>query len=609
MASLSAKVLDSDLYTNDNGKKVVSFIISVRNVQDSSSNNPDSPIIKQEEELWQIQKLYSDFLALDAQLKAQGKFVLGKEIPKLPDKALFVTHVQNRQDQRKIGIQEYLKQVLELPLQDTTDICEFLSSNVVKDDSQIKVSKYRQGYLRKRGKNLGCWKKRYFILDGPNLKYYESEYGLKLGSIHLTEAQLGKQKPADLVKEEAPFQHALLIIEPKKTAPGGIARHILCANSDRERDEWMEAMEQHVNYDAATKRMDQIKRKKGRKASSTEASSSSSSPDNNNNKEKRENRRRSSLPTFFAGPNPAAILKRHSIGYGGKVQQRQQQRSSRTTGSSSNQNNITSDDNSSKANSSQRNNVPWFKKVFSSSNTTVPTKSSLQQSSSFTPSKHQEKTEVPNSNSDSGHGTSPTTTPVGPNQVFGIPLEDAVKVAKISETYQLPAIIYRCIDYLEAKDAILEEGIYRRSGNAAKIRVLKARFNEEGDIDLLAGDQHYDIHVVSSLLKQWFRELPGNILTDALLKEMLEVTDLADRRERITEMGRIISLLPLPNYTLLRMLCAHLIRVIQNAGTNKMTLRNMGIVFSATLGIPTSIFSTLLTEFDDIFWTNDSNFQ
>ena len=128
----------------------------------------------------------------------------------------------------------------------------------------------------------------------------------------------------------------------------------------------------------------------------------------------------------------------------------------------------------------------------------------------------------------------------------------------------------------------------------------------EGDVDLLADNEYHDTHVVSGLLKLWLRELPENILTNESLREMMNATDnISNRRKRTIEIGRIISLLPLPNYTLLRMLCAHLIRVIQNAGSNKMTLRNMGIVFSATLSIPTNIFSLLLTEFDDIFWTND----
>lgn len=126
-------------------------------------------------------------------------------------------------------------------------------------------------------------------------------------------------------------------------------------------------------------------------------------------------------------------------------------------------------------------------------------------------------------------------------------------------------------------------------------------------MDLLNAEEYYDIHAVSGLLKMWFRELPGNVLTNELLKEFLNVMDLIDRRERIHELGRLVSLLPLANYTLLRTLSVHLIRVVQNAGQNKMTMRNVGIVFSATLGIPTGILHLLLAEFDYIFWTSDGN--
>lgn len=73
----------------------------------------------------------------------------------------------------------------------------------------------------------------------------------------------------------------------------------------------------------------------------------------------------------------------------------------------------------------------------------------------------------------------------------------------------------------------------------------------------------------------------------------------------MNELGRLVSMLPFANYTLLRTLTAHLIRVVQNSDTNKMTVRNMGIVFSPTLGIPAGIFSLFLSEFDYIFWTND----
>jgi RalA-binding protein 1 len=41
----------------------------------------------------------------------------------------------------------------------------------------------------------------------------------------------------------------------------------------------------------------------------------------------------------------------------------------------------------------------------------------------------------------------------------------------------LPAIVFRCIEYLEAKKAAEEEGIYRLSGSSAVIKALKDRFN------------------------------------------------------------------------------------------------------------------------------------
>jgi RalA-binding protein 1 len=58
--------------------------------------------------------------------------------------------------------------------------------------------------------------------------------------------------------------------------------------------------------------------------------------------------------------------------------------------------------------------------------------------------------------------------------VFGMPLEESLEVAQIAS---LPAVIFRCIQYLEAKKADHEEGIYRLSGSSAVIKNLKDRFN------------------------------------------------------------------------------------------------------------------------------------
>ncbi|OAD75805.1 hypothetical protein PHYBLDRAFT_103465, partial [Phycomyces blakesleeanus NRRL 1555(-)] len=76
---------------------------------------------------------------------------------------------------------------------------------------------------------------------------------------------------------------------------------------------------------------------------------------------------------------------------------------------------------------------------------------------------------------------------------------------------------------------------------------------------------------------------------------------LVDRAERVNELQRLVSILPIENYTLLRALTAHLIRVVQNSDVNRMTLHNIGIVFSPTLKIPVGIFFLFIYEFDAIF--------
>lgn len=66
-----------------------------------------------------------------------------------------------------------------------------------------------------------------------------------------------------------------------------------------------------------------------------------------------------------------------------------------------------------------------------------------------------------------------------------------------------------------------------------------------------------------------------------------------------------MSILPLANYTLLRTLIAHLIHIVHNADINKMTLRNVGIVFAPTLSIPSGIFTLFMSEFEYIFYTKE----
>ncbi|KAJ1970931.1 Rho GTPase activating protein [Dimargaris xerosporica] len=200
-----------------------------------------------------------------------------------------------------------------------------------------------------------------------------------------------------------------------------------------------------------------------------------------------------------------------------------------------------------------------------------------------------------------GDSSKPKTS--GP--VFGVPLEQAVATSRVKDNYDLPAIVYRTIEYLDAKDAASEEGIYRLSGSTQTIRTLRQKFDVDGDYNILKASTYYDVHAIAGLLKLYLRELPTSVLTSELHPEFMKIIDLVDRRERVRELGRLVSVLPLANYTMLRALTAHLIRIVRKADHNKMTLRNVGIVFSPSLGIPAGIFNLLILEFRYIFWVND----
>lgn len=69
--------------------------------------------------------------------------------------------------------------------------------------------------------------------------------GTHLGSITVAGAQIGRQQrntSTASTDEEKEYRHAFLIVEAKKGPGGNHPRHVLCAESDEERDSWVEIL-------------------------------------------------------------------------------------------------------------------------------------------------------------------------------------------------------------------------------------------------------------------------------------------------------------------------------------------------------------------------------
>lgn len=140
----------------------------------------------------------------------------------------------------------------------------------------------------------------------------------------------------------------------------------------------------------------------------------------------------------------------------------------------------------------------------------------------------------------------------------------------------LPLFIERLITAIEVA-GLYVEGIYRKSGANAKIKMLKAELSNDPEaVDFSA----YPIHVLASTLKSFFREMPEPLMKFALYDHFIQATDIADLRERTQMIYDIARKLPRPNFLLLERLMFHLSRVAYHEPSNRMSPTNLAVVFA-----------------------------
>ncbi|TQS39026.1 hypothetical protein Golomagni_00458 [Golovinomyces magnicellulatus] len=573
-------------------------------------------------EVWQIEKDLTSLIELDSTLKQYSTYN-----SKIPDKSLFNGHAPAKVDARRMALNKYFESLLEnrSDFAAALDICKYLSSNVLgvnveelkpvktseenfKDSSKkLETKKLKCGYLTKRGKNFGGWKARYFILDGPVLKYYESHGGSYLGAIRLHQAQIGKQlqtsDKGNLSQGEGDdsdrhYRHAFLILEPKKKNSSSLIRHVLCAESDAERDEWVDALCQYMKYKYPNKK----------KSSSEQLSQTNS----NGSKQKV----KVQLPRNQATQESSEDLF-HAISYEEtKLTSKPLVGKKDITETASLIETIVDKESSDGLSQPQSPNDVIANAQSSPSHNFRPNEQTKPpaldeklkyRKRSFFGFGVRPKIPVEDSDNVGGRFPKYTLTTTGDQKprlkaIFGMPLDEAVRYSRpLNVSVELPAVVYRCIEYLDAMHAFDEEGIFRLSGSSIVIKQLRERFNSEGDVDLIKDNQYYDIHAVASLLKLYLRELPSTILTGKLHPDFLAIIDLADTKEQINVLSDLVRKLPTENIVLLRHLASFLIKIIRKSDINRMTVRNVSIVFSPTLNIPASIFSLFLQQYFKIF--------
>lgn len=180
--------------------------------------------------------------------------------------------------------------------------------------------------------------------------------------------------------------------------------------------------------------------------------------------------------------------------------------------------------------------------------------------------------------------------------IFGIPLADAVERTMMYDSVPLPAVFRECIDYME-KHGMKCEGIYRVSGIKSKVDELKAAYDREESPNL----EEYEPNTVASLLKQYLRDLPENLLTKELTPRFEEACGRTTEMEKVQEFQRLLKELPECNHLLISWLIVHMDHIIAKELETKMNIQNISIVLSPTVQISNRVLYVLFTHVQELF--------
>ncbi|KAJ6586840.1 hypothetical protein DFH09DRAFT_1307948 [Mycena vulgaris] len=171
-----------------------------------------------------------------------------------------------------------------------------------------------------------------------------------------------------------------------------------------------------------------------------------------------------------------------------------------------------------------------------------------------------------------------------PPSMFGRDLTEQVLADAQGGDRQVPVIVEKCIDAVEAL-AMEYEGIYRKSGGSGQSKAITQLF-ERGDyskFDLCDSDRFNDICSVTSVLKTYFRSLPVPLLTFDLHDPFMSAVQIREPATKNKSLLDLVNKLPAEHYYTLRRLMLHLHRVHERCEKNLMTARNLGVVFGPTL--------------------------
>uniref|UniRef100_A0AC11EKV0 Uncharacterized protein n=1 Tax=Ovis aries TaxID=9940 RepID=A0AC11EKV0_SHEEP len=166
----------------------------------------------------------------------------------------------------------------------------------------------------------------------------------------------------------------------------------------------------------------------------------------------------------------------------------------------------------------------------------------------------------------------PPLPPRKQKQLFGAPLE------AVCDNDTLPTPILEMLSFINQKGPFTE-GIFRKPASIKSAIALKEKLNAGHKVNF----DDEPILVVSSVLKDFLRNIQGSIFSARLYDKWLDVIDEGNEEEKITATQRLVDQLPKANVVLLRYLFGVLHNIEQHSSSNQMTPYNLSVCLAPSI--------------------------
>ncbi|GMC20170.1 unnamed protein product [Saccharomyces cerevisiae] len=567
---------------------------------------------KSGKEMFKFSKSIHKVRELDVYMKSH---VPDLPLPTLPDRQLFQTLSPTKVDTRKNILNQYYTSIFsvpEFPKNVGLKIAQFISTDTVMTPPMMDDNVKDGSLLLRRPKTLtgnSTWRVRYGILRDDVLQLFDKN--------QLTETIKLRQSSIELIpnlpEDRFGTRNGFLITEHKKSGLSTSTKYYICTETSKERELWLSAFSDYIDPSQS------LSLSSSRNANDTDSASHLSAGTHHS---------KFGNATISATDTPSYVTdltqeynnnnnisnSSNNIGNSDGIDSNPSSHSNFLASSSGN-----AEEEKDSRRAKMRSLFP-FKKLTGPASAmnhigiTISNDSDSPTSPDSIIKSPSKKLMEVSSSSNSSTGPHVSTA------IFGSSLETCLRLSshKYQNVYDLPSVVYRCLEYLYKNRGIQEEGIFRLSGSSTVIKTLQERFDKEYDVDLCRYNESIEakddeaspslyigVNTVSGLLKLYLRKLPHLLFGDEQFLSFKRVVDENHNNPVQISLGfkELIEsgLVPHANLSLMYALFELLVRINENSKFNKMNLRNLCIVFSPTLNIPISMLQPFITDFACIF--------